>query len=169
MAFAPRRGCVDHENSQQKEVCHERTPRIVCNGVHDGSGTCLKSVLHGHSKQDKVQNPTAGQYRDQKSSETETIRGVIAAVTAEGEIMFDHRSNRAVAVEAAYLTVVGSPVRWEGNSEDKATATGTERSSSSGKKRHNVYIAWMTPRTKVCEASKESEKSGETQVRTQAQ
>ena len=49
------------------------------------------------------------QNRNQASTATETIRGVIAGITAEGEAMFDYRANRAVAAEAAFLTVVGSP------------------------------------------------------------
>ena len=59
------------------------------------------------------QNRRAGQERNQDSAAKETIRGVIAGVTAEGETMFDYRTSRGVAAEAAFLTVVGSPVKTD--------------------------------------------------------
>ena len=95
-------------------------------------------------------NPTAGQNRTQTSSAKETIRGVIAGVTAEGEAMFDYRTNRAVAAEAAFLTVVGSPVKNEGT-EATRTDEGFECGSRRCAKAHNVYIVWLTPSTKICE------------------
>ncbi len=105
------------------------------------------------------QNPTAGQNRNQASSASETIRGVIANVTAEGEAMFDYRTNRGVAAEAAFLTVVGSPVKTEG-AETTRTATGsTEERGTSNRKRHNVYYVWLTPRTKICEGTARGEKT----------
>jgi len=121
----------------------------------------------GRTAGDQAQNPVAGQDRNQKASETETIRGVIAAVTAEGEVMFDYRSNRAVAADTAFLTVVGSPLKSDGDAKDRAGAAENARQGSSAKKRHNVYIVWMTPRTKVCESSREPEKSSQTQGQDQ--
>jgi hypothetical protein len=94
---------------------------------------------------------------------------VIAAVIAEGLAMIDYRTNRAVAAEAAFLTVVGSPVKSEGAAKDRPVATETERQGDSGKKRHNVYYIWMTPRTKVCEASNEWGAARQTQSQTEAQ
>jgi hypothetical protein len=105
------------------------------------------------------QNPTAGQ-KDQVSSQTETIRGVIAGVTAEGEVMFDYRNNRAVATDAAFLTVVGSPSKAnadEANRPANAAAASNERGASN-QRRHNVYIVWLTPKTKICEAARQAEK-----------
>ena len=52
--------------------------------------------------------------RNQTAAETETIRGVIAAITAEGEVMLDYRTNTAARTEAAFLTVVGSPMKSDG-------------------------------------------------------
>jgi hypothetical protein len=118
---------------------------------------------------ERAQNPTAGQDRNQRSAEMETIRGVVAAVTAEGEAMFDYRSNRAVAAEAAFLTVVGSPTTNEGHFKDRPAATATERQGASPKKRHNVYYVWLTPRTKVCESTAESAGSRPTEGQTEAQ
>jgi hypothetical protein len=113
-----------------------------------------------------TQNPTAGQTRIQPATAHQTIRGVIAGVTAEGEAMFDYRTNRAVAAEAAFLTVVGSPVKTEG-SETARTATGSaEERGASNRKRHNVYFVWLTPRTKICEGTGKGEKTaaaGETE------
>jgi hypothetical protein len=93
-------------------------------------------------------------------AEGETIRGVVAAITAEGEVMLDHRTNTAARSEAAFLTIVGSSSQaWAGDTGNRAaTERGTDRAgtASSNKKRHNVYIAWLTSRTKVCEANDES-------------
>ena len=110
------------------------------------------SPSHGLTTRSRIQPPD--RTVNQKAAETETIRGVIAAITAEGEVMFDYRTNRAVAAEAAFLTVIGSPVKAGGQQDDKAAATDTERRGSSGRQRHNVYNVWLTPRTKICEASK---------------
>jgi len=101
-----------------------------------------------------AQNDGAGQNRNQPAAEAETIRGVIAGITAEGEVMLDYRTNVAARTEAAFLTVVGSPIKSEKSGEDRRSATaGSEKHGFSGGKRHNVYIVWMTPRTKVCEAT----------------
>src|ERR1700733_1604668 len=42
-----------------------------------------------------------------------TIHGVVAGITTEGETVIDYKTKRAVDVEAAFLTVVGMPARWE--------------------------------------------------------
>jgi hypothetical protein len=113
-----------------------------------------------------ARNPTAAQERNQSTAETETIRGVVAGVTAEGEMVFDYKSNRAAAAEAACLTVVGSPAKAErgSGSRNRAEATEDERRGSSERKRHNIYIVWLTPRTKVWEAGNESGKTGQTKA-----
>lgn len=110
-------------------------------------------------------NATAGQNQNQSaSSEGETIRGIVAAITAEGEAILDYRTNRAVMAEGTFLTVVGSPVRPEaGESGRRANANDNERAGSAGRRRHNVYFVWLSPRTKICETSAEHGKSNETQ------
>ena len=50
----------------------------------------------GGAAREKAGNQAGAQDRTQRPSEMETIRGVVAGVTAEGETIFDHRSNRAV-------------------------------------------------------------------------
>jgi hypothetical protein len=103
-------------------------------------------------------NPTAIQDKTQVSPVTETIRGVIAGVTAEGEVMFDYRNNRAVAAEGAFLTVIGSPKKADGEATRAAAAAPEERGSSN-RNRHNVYYVWLTPKTKICECSAQPERS----------
>ena len=118
-----------------------------------------------------VQNPTAGQNRNQTSGATETIRGVIAGITAEGEVMFDYRNNKAIAADASFLTVVGSPVNAERAEAARSTTGANEERGASNRRRHNVYYVWMTPRTKVCEVQGHSDKTaaaGETQRSEQA-
>ncbi len=110
------------------------------------------------------ENATAGQNQNQSASEGETIRGIVAAITAEGEATFDYRTNRAVMADAAFLTVVGSPVKSEpGDSGRRANVNENEKSGSSGKKRHNVYFVWLSPRTKICEMSAEHTNSTQAQ------
>ncbi len=105
-----------------------------------------------------ARNPAAGQNTNQASAETETIHGVIAGITAEGEAMFDYRTNRAVAAEATFLTVVGSPMKEhasEANRRDSGAANrreaGASDRESSHRRRHNVYYVWLSPKTKICE------------------
>jgi hypothetical protein len=117
----------------------------------------------GGAVRQRGRNPTAGagQNRDQTTAQTETIRGVIAAITAEGEVYYDHRSNSATKSEAAFVTVVGSPTGAEAfdRGRRRADAAGTERHFGADRRRHNVYIAWLTPRTKVCEATDDTERA----------
>jgi len=121
----------------------------------------------------------------QNTTQMQTVRGVIAGVTAEGETVFDHKANRAVTVEAAYITVIGSP-RMDGQNADRARNggdRGRDNSSNNGnnstkssnnansnnnggnsannnsnntaggsdRRRDNIYIVWLTPKTKVAE------------------
>jgi len=104
------------------------------------------------------QNAAASQDKNQASLGNETIRGVIAGITAEGEAMFDYRNNRAVAAEGAFLTIVGSPVNADREAARPAGAAREERGSSN-RKRHNIYYVWMTPKTKFCESSAQPGKS----------
>ena len=111
-------------------------------------------------------NRAADQDKNQASTAKETIRGVVAGVTAEGEVMFDYRTNRAATAEAAFLTVVGSPVKWEGDGANRSADRSNEDRGASNRRRHNVYIVWLTPHTKICEGHARDEKAaagGETQ------
>jgi hypothetical protein len=118
----------------------------------------------------RVQRSGDTQDRSSIATETETIRGVVAAVTAAGEAMIDYRSNRAAAAGAAFLTVVGSPAHSVSGTKDRsATPTNeSERSGSSGRKRHNVYIVWLTPQTKICESTAQSDRAAQTPGQSQA-
>jgi hypothetical protein len=115
-----------------------------------------------------VQPGVAGQNRNQATSGEETIRGVISGITAEGEAVLDYRTNVAARAEGAFLTIVGSPSKPEAGNDDRRSA-GSERNqqASSGKKRHNVYIAWLTPRTRVLEATDQTRKGDHNQRRNQ--
>lgn len=97
-----------------------------------------------------------------QGTHSQTIHGIVAGVTVEGETAVDYQTNKAVMLEAAYLTVVGMPGHGHhGNADHKPNAAGADsqnadkaeasaRASSGG--RHNVYLVWLSPRTKVCEA-----------------
>ncbi len=146
-----------------------RLSRLVTGSVMILSLAPVASALAQQQRERDTANPGqsagVGQDRNQQTpAETETIRGVIAAVTAEGEAMFDFRSNRAVAAEAMFLTVVGSPaMKSEGPAAERTGAADSDRSGSARRKRHNVYYVWLSPQTKVCESSAASEKAGQSQ------
>jgi hypothetical protein len=107
----------------------------------------------------------ANRDRDKSSPEGDTIRGIVAGIAAEGETAYDYKTNRGMALEAAFLTVVGSPVKTWGEmpSDRPNAANGAENSTANQNQnqnqnqnhrmRHNVYMVWLSPRTKVCEAS----------------
>jgi len=104
--------------------------------------------------------------KDKNPSDTQTIRGVVAGVTAEGEVVVDYRTNRAVLVQAAYLTLVGSPVGKDDSkaapkakdSDQKDKGQADNKDDDSDDELQTVYIAWISPRTKVYEASDDSGK-----------
>jgi len=92
------------------------------------------------------------------ATQTRTIRGRVAGVTVEGETAVDYQSNKAVVLEAAYLTVVGTPRRGQqrgdanNQSQNTANRDGHENVNGNRGGRHNVYLLWLSPKTKVCEA-----------------
>lgn len=101
---------------------------------------------------------------DRQQPDSQVIRGTIAGVTAEGELAVDYRTNKAVMVEAANLTVVGSPTedrngqkqeQAKGTDKDKDKAEDKDKVADQDKNngRDNIYIVWLNPRTKVCQAS----------------
>jgi len=116
---------------------------------------------------DAEQNKRAAQDRNQAVSGVEMIRGVIAGVTAEGEIMLDYRTNTAARTEGAYLTIVGSPINSDaGNRDRQASGAESEKPGWSGERRHNVYIAWLSPRTRIFDSVADSGKSDQNRRQT---
>jgi hypothetical protein len=111
-----------------------------------------------------AQNADQGKEKGNDPSDVQTIRGVVAGVTAEGELVVDYRTKKAVMVQAAYLTIVGS------EDDSKAAKAKAKDSDRKGKEEADkdddddehktVYIAWISPRTKVYEASGEPGKPG---------
>jgi hypothetical protein len=95
--------------------------------------------------------PDDTQSRDdsRNSGKNETIRGVIAAVTIEGETTVDFTTHRPQAAEMSFLTIVGHRT---GEHADKTTNREETRDSSM-RRRHNVYNVWLTPRTKIRDAT----------------
>jgi hypothetical protein len=136
-----------------------------------GLALCLgASAQSGDTAKDKDEGG-AKVGADQNAGRRETIRGFIAGVTVEGEAVVDTRSNRAVTAEMDFLTIVGSP-RGErshgtvGSAErgpreaggdrdrdrDRERNRDGDRTVSASRRRHNVYIVRITPKTQVREA-----------------
>ena len=108
-------------------------------------------------------NRSGNEDQKQSSFKSWTIHGVVAGITAEGEVTFDYVHNCAVAAEGAFLTIVGSPA-WSEKEKDGTErrgqgTRGREARSNPPGRRHNVYIAWLSPRTKICECMEEAGKS----------
>jgi hypothetical protein len=116
-----------------------------------------------------VQDTGAGQNRAQAGAQTETIRGVISGITEAGEVILDYRTNAAARTEGAFVTIVGSPV---GSGVDepsqRLTASETENRTHTAKDRRNVYIAWLSPRTRITERGMDTAGSDPNQRRNEA-
>jgi hypothetical protein len=94
--------------------------------------------------------------KDRDAGKRVTVRGYIAGVTVAGETAIDHSTRRAQTVEMSYLTIVGSPVTPD---KDAGPA------ASGGPRRHNIYVVWLTPKTRLRDAtsrdgSKDRDKGG---------
>jgi hypothetical protein len=95
----------------------------------------------------------------QASHTRQTIHGVVAGITAEGEVFFNHQTSTSTKAEAAFMTVVGSPTHGEAAAEREHRAATTEKERSHaqvGERRHNVYILWLAPNTRICEMTREA-------------
>ena len=105
-------------------------------------------------------------------AETETIRGVIAGITAEGEAVFDYRTNRAVAAEATFLTVVGitGKVGCAATRRTQRRGEPSERRASSidTERRAQCVLRLADAEDQDLRSSEESEKPGETQAQNEA-
>ncbi len=139
--------------------------RTLCAGVATvalGLATCLSaSAQVGNQNQNQNRNPNERNQSNQSNQgDMRVIRGVVAAVTVEGETAIDYRTNRAVLVESSYLTIVGSEVNQgrqrdrddadrKNDQNDRNARDAGDRQASSDRQRHNVYVVWMTPRTEV--------------------
>lgn len=130
-------------------------------------GLAMINVASAQQADDTKNANRNNQNANRDSSGRQTIRGVLAAVTVEGEMLIDNRANRAVAAEMTLLTVVGSPARGD---RDRSDASGNRnagadrdndrarndrnsdqanRAVGNNRRRHNIYVLAVTPRTKV--------------------
>ncbi|MEJ7639389.1 MAG: hypothetical protein WKF75_15790, partial [Singulisphaera sp.] len=108
-------------------------------------------------------------------AERQTIRGTLAGVTVVGETMVNYETNRAAVAQMSYLTILGSPRRGDAHhgeqgaahqksseAKEDSSAEGKDNKSGEGsqgdagsaqRRRANVYLVAITPRTKVRAAS----------------
>jgi len=130
-----------------------------------GLGVALSSGAWAQDDKPGAGNSGQNQGQDKGQTGEQTIRGVIAGIAVEGETVIDYRTNRAVVLEAAYLTVVGSPVKGQENAASRSKESGQQaRGDSSGKQRENIYVVWLSPRTKIYAASDDSGKADRKEV-----
>jgi hypothetical protein len=98
----------------------------------------------------------------ESSSDMMTIHGIISGVTVEGETIVDPKAKRAVEVDAAFLTVVGMPAHHHASDKAKDEKGNVHASGDSsahrGHHRANVYMVWLSPKTKVCSCCDDSGK-----------
>jgi hypothetical protein len=120
--------------------------------------------------QEKNQNQSQGS--NQNASKQQTIHGVIAAVTVEGELAIDYRNRRAVETDMTFLTVIGSP-----RAEDRGAAAGARANDRDAnnrenrqaeRRRHNVYVIAITPRTQFRDAENDNKSQAGRQALTLA-
>jgi len=115
------------------------------------SALALTVVMCPSSSAQQDKERSAG---DQKLAATmsETIHGIVAGVTAEGEVYFNPQDE--------YGGEVGGRVSDDRRlaatfTSRRQTSTGptrptNEKHDGNRWRRHNVYMVWMTPKTKVC-------------------
>jgi hypothetical protein len=121
-----------------------------------GLATCLGASAQVESQKNRDE---ANQNQNTRG-ETKTIRGVIGAVTVEGETLVDQRTHRAVVAEATLVTVVGSKMGRRGardgdnaaRDRDENDRKDRDREASSNRGRHNVYVVLLTPKTQIRKA-----------------
>jgi len=105
------------------------------------------------------QDSTRGAGGEKRASHMQTIHGVVAGITDEGEVFFNHQTGTSTKAEAAFMTVVGSPTHGEAVAEREHRAATTERERShaqGGERRHNIYILWLAPNTRINEMTREA-------------
>ena len=83
-----------------------------------GLGIALGSGAWAQDKKGANDN----QNQDKDRGGMITVRGVVAEVTAEGEMAIDYQTNRAVLVEATYLTIVETPKDGQGDASKRGDA-----------------------------------------------
>jgi len=134
-------------------------------------GLAIGTVASAQQDKDTKNANRSNQNTGQDSSGKQTIHGFVAGVTVEGEMIVDYRTNRAAAAEMTIMTVVGSPTR---GGMDRSDASGNRnanadrntdrdrndrnsdrgnRAGENNRRRHNIYMLSVTPRTKVRLAS----------------
>jgi hypothetical protein len=135
----------------------------------------------GRNAGDRDLNPSAAatqregatqprQNRAPSNSQSQTIRGVIAAITAEGEMTIDYRTNAVARTEGAFVTIVGSPVEsWADAVAHSSAASNNDQHSRSARRRHNIYVAWLSPRTKITEKGHGSTTADDNQRRNEGE
>ncbi|WP_435007031.1 hypothetical protein P12x_004440 [Tundrisphaera lichenicola] len=99
-----------------------------------------------------------------KKSQEKTVQGVVSEVTVLGETDIDYSTGRAVSATMTYLTVLGRPSemeesKGEGDKVAKSSKTSASGKSDQSRKRMNVYVLAIAPKTKVCECMA-TEKAG---------
>jgi len=127
-----------------------------------GAALALAALLGSNAL---AQNADADKDKTKDAGKEVTVRGVLAGVTVEGETAVNYQTRRAETVEATFLTIVGSPRhdatdrnRDRGAKDDANNKAGDRDRNrgdnhAGGRRRHNVYVVWVTPKTAIKDAT----------------
>ena len=113
---------------------------------------CLTIVASVRADDDKKGD--GDKDKDKMSGKMVTVHGVISAFTVVGETDLDRSTGKLTTASATLVTVIGHP--WMHEGEYKENSAATEKSdgkehASHHHRRMNLYVAAMTPKTKVNE------------------
>ncbi len=94
--------------------------------------------------------------KDKDGEKTITVHGVISDFTMIGETDVDETTGKAMTATATLVTVIGHPWMHEADHKDHAEATDKAKTDGKNHAEHhhhrmNLYVAALTPKTKVCE------------------
>ena len=94
---------------------------------------------------------------DKKDAGPQTVHGVISDFTIVGETDVDETTGKAMIAEATLVTVIGHPPHHDAMHKDQADDKDKKdtKAASAGRERRrmNIYIVALTPKTKICEVT----------------
>ena len=113
---------------------------------------CLTIVANVRADDDKKGD--GDKDKDKMSGKMVTVHGVISAFTVVGETDLDRSTGKLTTAQATLVTVIGHPWMHEGEYKEQSASTEKTEGKEHAEHHHrrmNLYVAAMTPKTKVNE------------------